>query len=132
RPTGLSRRGLLVATGAGVAVVGVTTIGQVVTPLERVALLAPRRPTTGPLGIPINKTAQQAGTTHTAADPTWTLAVSGRDTLSLSLEDVEAWPAAESRLPIACVEGWSVTGRWRGIRLLDLVHRVVGDAGSTV
>jgi DMSO/TMAO reductase YedYZ molybdopterin-dependent catalytic subunit len=131
-PAGLSRRGLLVATGAGVAVVATTTVGQVLTPLEPLAVLAPRRPTTGPLGIPINRTAAQAGTHQSAVDPTWTLTVRGRRTETLTLADVESLATAESRLPIACVEGWSVMGRWRGIRLIDLVHRVGGGASSTV
>ena len=129
---GLSRRGLLVATGAGVAVVGGATVGQVVTPLESLAVLAPRRPTRGPLGIPINKTADAAGTTRSAVRPDWTLAVGGRTPFVLGLADVEALAVTEAQLPIACVEGWSVMGRWRGIRLIDLVRRAGGDAGSTV
>lgn len=131
-PAGLSRRGLLVATGAGVAVVAATTVGQVLTPLEPLAVLAPRRPTTGPLGIPINRTAAQAGTRRSAVDPAWTLTVRGRHTVTLALGDVESLATAETHLPIACVEGWSVLGKWRGIRLIDLVHRVGGDASSTV
>jgi DMSO/TMAO reductase YedYZ molybdopterin-dependent catalytic subunit len=38
----------------------------------------------------------------------------------------------EARLPITCVEGWSVNARWRGLRLLDLVQRAGGTADSRV
>jgi DMSO/TMAO reductase YedYZ molybdopterin-dependent catalytic subunit len=30
-------------------------------------------------------------------------------------------------LPIACVEGWSATGTWTGVRLRDLVEMVGAD-----
>ena len=57
---GISRRGLLAATGAGLGVVAVTTVGQTVTPLEPVGLLAVRQWTKGPQGVPVNRTAEQA------------------------------------------------------------------------
>lgn len=129
---GLSRRGLLVATAGGVAVVTATTLGQVVTPLAPVALLAPRRPKSGPLGIPINRTAAEAGTTRLAADPTWVLSVDGPRAFTLTLAELESLAAEEGHLPIACVEGWSISGRWRGPRLLDIVERAGGNADSRV
>ena len=57
---GISRRGVLAATGAGLGVVVVTTVGQTVTPLEPVGLLAVRQWTKGPQGVPVNRTAEQA------------------------------------------------------------------------
>ena len=107
---GLTRRGLITAAAAGVAVVAATTVGQVVTPLAPIALLAPRRPRSGPLGIPINRTAQQAGTTTLAVDPDWHLIVVGPRPFTLTLADLEALDTVDSRLPIACVEGWSASG----------------------
>jgi DMSO/TMAO reductase YedYZ molybdopterin-dependent catalytic subunit len=37
----------------------------------------------------------------------------------------------EEELPIACVEGWSTTQRWSGVRLRDLAA-LVGVSGETV
>jgi DMSO/TMAO reductase YedYZ molybdopterin-dependent catalytic subunit len=35
-------------------------------------------------------------------------------------------------LPITCVEGWSATGRWTGVRVSELVAVVGGAAGAAV
>jgi hypothetical protein len=37
-----------------------------------------------------------------------------------------ALPQSTVDLPITCVEGWSATGRWTGVRLVDLVTLVGG------
>ena len=42
---------------------------------------------------------------------------------TLSLDDLRALPQHEATLPIACVEGWSATKTWRGVRLADLLDR---------
>jgi hypothetical protein len=128
-PGGISRRGVLVATGAGVSVVALTTVGQVIPTLEPIALLAPRRPKDGPLEVPINKTAASAGI-HVPAS--YRLTVLGPRPFDLDLAAVEALPFVERHIPLACVEGWSVSARWGGASLLDLVRRAGGDGGSTV
>ncbi len=128
-PAGISRRGVLVATGAGVGVVALTTVGQVIPTLEPIALLAPRRPRQGPLAVPINKTAAAAGIEIPA---NYRLTVLGPRPFDLDLAGVEALPFAERHIPLACVEGWSVSARWGGTSLLDLVRRAGGDGGSTV
>ena len=56
----LSRRGVLTAAGAGIGVVVVTSVGQTLTPLEPLGLLAVRQPSRGPQGVPVNRTADQA------------------------------------------------------------------------
>lgn len=128
----LSRRGVLTAAGAGIGVVVVTSVGQTLTPLEPLGLLAIRQPSKGPQLVPVNRTAEQAkvGPAATAAD--WALAVTGAKAYSLTLAEVEAMVDAEARLPITCVEGWSVGAHWRGIRLLDLVLRAGGSVDSRV
>jgi DMSO/TMAO reductase YedYZ molybdopterin-dependent catalytic subunit len=45
----------------------------------------------------------------------------------LSRTDLDAMPQHTAALPIACVEGWSATGTWSGVRLRDLVALVGGD-----
>jgi hypothetical protein len=128
QPSGISRRGVLVATGAGVAVVAATTVGQVIPTLEPIALLAPRRPKQGPLGVPINKTAVAAGVD---VPTSYRLTVLGPRPFDLDVAAVEALPFVERHIPLACVEGWSVSARWGGTSLLDLVRRAGGDGRST-
>jgi Oxidoreductase molybdopterin binding domain len=128
----ISRRGLLAATGAGIGVVVLTTIGDTLTPLRRLGLLAVRDAGDAPQGVPVNKTAAQAGVHKTATDSGWSLDVVGPQPYTLTLADVEALARHEAHLPISCVEGWSVGAGWRGVRLLDLVLRAGGDADSRV
>lgn len=129
--TGLTRRQLL-ATAFGVSgLVTLVTVGQTVAPLRKLALLAPRRPDTGPQGFPVNRTARTAGVEESARSPQYRLEVSGRvpRRVSLALDDVRAMPQHAATLPIACVEGWSTTRTWEGIRLRDLLARAgVGEA----
>jgi DMSO/TMAO reductase YedYZ molybdopterin-dependent catalytic subunit len=128
----VSRRAMLTATGVAVGVVTVTTVGQSVTSLRSVDLLAPRDPTFGPQGVPINRTAAQAQVTVSARDPGWRLSVTGPRPYELSLRELSALPQHAANLPIACVEGWSVNASWQGVRMIDLLERVGAPAGSEV
>jgi DMSO/TMAO reductase YedYZ molybdopterin-dependent catalytic subunit len=121
---GLSRRGFLGAVAAGAGVLTTVTVGQTIRPLRGVSVLGPRHPDTGPQGFPVNKSAVGAGVVTAATDPAYRLVVDGRVArrLSLSLEDLRALPQHEAALPIACVEGWSVTERWRGVRVRDVLE----------
>ena len=69
----LTRRGVLTATGAGVGLVLVTSVGQTVSPLERIGLLAIRQPSTGPQGLAVNRTAEQAQVLTSAIATDWRL-----------------------------------------------------------
>jgi hypothetical protein len=129
---GLTRRGALITAGAGVGVIALTTMGQTVRPLEPIALLAPRQPEKGPLGVPINRTAQDVGVTKTAQAADYRLQVTGPSPFDISLAEIEAFEAHTRQLPIACVEGWSAGATWHGLKLYDLVRRAGGDADSKV
>jgi hypothetical protein len=129
---GISRRGLLAATGAGVGIVVVSTVGQTVTPLEPVGLLAARQWTAGPQGVPVNRTAEQALVRSLATSPSWRLEVTGPKPYQLTLADLEPQAVHEARLPISCVEGWSVGARWRGLSLREIVQRAGGTPDSRV
>jgi hypothetical protein len=133
RPTsGISRRGLLLAAAGGVGVVTLTTVGQAASPLEPFAVLAPRRPDQAPLNVPINRTAAQAGVISRAQAASYRLTVEGPRPFDLDLAALAALPTVERVIPLACVEGWSVSAHWRGVRLIDLVRRAGGDAHSAV
>ncbi|GIE80708.1 hypothetical protein Aph02nite_66580 [Actinoplanes philippinensis] len=124
---GLSRRGVLAAVGTAAGLITVTTVGQTVRPLSGLAVLAPRLPQVGPQGLPVNATATGAGVAELVRDPGYRLALTGaRRSLSLDLPGLAALPQHTADLPIACVEGWSASGRWTGVRLRDLVA-LAGD-----
>jgi DMSO/TMAO reductase YedYZ molybdopterin-dependent catalytic subunit len=129
------RRAFLGTIAAAVGLVTITTIGQTVGPLRSLALLAPRRPDRGPQGFPVNRTARTAGVLDTARDPAYRLTVTGRvqHELSFTRDELVQLPLHEATLPIACVEGWSSSQRWRGVRVRDLLERAgAGDDASVV
>lgn len=126
---GPDRRALLLGVGAAVGAVTVTTVGQSFTPLASLDLLAPRHPGYGPQGLPVNRTAAAAGVSGSAVQD-WHLEVLGPRPYQLSLAELGALPQAEARLPIACVEGWSVDARWSGVRIRDLLGRAGAAHGS--
>ena len=117
------RRALLTGLGIAVGAVTVTTVGQSLTPLGRLDLLAPRSPQRGPQGLPINRTAAAAGLAGFTAQG-WLLSVGGPRPYELSLAELRALPQYDAVLPIACVEGWSKSARWTGVRVRDLLDRV--------
>ena len=122
---GLSRRGFLGAIAATSGVMVAATVGDTLRPLNRLSVLAPRRLGLGPQGRPVNRSAAAAGVLETARDPRYRLVVDGRVArpLSLSLEELRAMPQHEAILSIACVEGWSFSARWGGVRVRDLLDR---------
>jgi DMSO/TMAO reductase YedYZ molybdopterin-dependent catalytic subunit len=114
----LSRRGLFGLVGASAGALAVTTAGQAIGgPLRELALFAPRG--TG-VSFPVNKTARVARVTAAMTGPDWRLLLVGDGRRELSLADLAALTQHEYDLPIACVEGWSTTQRWGGVRLRDL------------
>ena len=129
--SGLTRRGLirtaLVASGAVV----LTTAGSTVPWLRQVSVFGVRSGD-GPQGIPINKSAKSAKVVASALAPSYTLTVTdGAASRTLTRADLEAMPQHDAELPIACVEGWSASGVWGGVRLRDVVALVTGSTGST-
>ena len=112
-PPTVSRRGLLAAVGGAGALLAVFVGGQSIGgPFRSLALFAPRRQS-----FPVNKTARSAGVTAEMTGPSYRLEVGGR---SFTREELLAMPQHTETLPIACVEGWSTTQEWTGVRLADL------------
>ncbi len=130
-PATMSRRVLLgtVAAGSGLLLVqgAAQSIGG---PLRPLALLLPRgRVRSGPLGFPVNKTAVAAGITEAKVGSSWRLKLVGARTVSLTREQLLALPQHAYDLPIECVEGWTTTQHWTGVRLRDLAS-LCGVRGS--
>ncbi|GGY37653.1 hypothetical protein GCM10010326_34570 [Streptomyces xanthochromogenes] len=113
---------LLTGVAAAVGAVTLTTVGQSFTPLKAFDLLAPRHPDHGPQALPVNRTAAAAGVSQVSA-AAYRLTVSGPNPYTLTLEELAALAQHESVLPIACVEGWSKSAHWTGVRMTDLLRR---------
>ena len=130
---GLSRRGLLTTIAAASGLLTLTTIGQTVRPLRRLGLLAPRDPA-GPGGRPVNRGASNAGVVDLASSPAYRLEISGRVArpVSLTLDELRSLPAHDTVLPIACVEGWSYSAPWSGVRVRDLLAMAGAEPDRTV
>ena len=88
-------------------------------PLRSLAFLAPRRE-----DFPVNKTAAAAKVTPAMVGGAYRLTLSsGAGELALSRDELLALPQHTARLPIACVEGWTTTQEWTGVRLSELARR---------
>ena len=115
-PPTMTRRGLFAFVGAGSALLVVANAGQTLGgPFRSLAFLAPRRE-----DFPVNKTAARAGVTPDMVGAAYRLRLS--DAVSLSRAELLAQPQHTARLPIACVEGWTTTQEWTGVRLGDLAR----------
>lgn len=128
---GPDRRSLLAAVGAAVGAVTLTTVGQSFTPLKNFLLFAPRHPDHGPQSLPVNRTAVAAGVGRIGAED-YRLVVTGPRPYTLTLDELRALPQHEVELPIACVEGWSKSARWTGVRVVDLLERAGAPAQARV
>ena len=128
--TGLSRRGFLGTVAAASGALTALTAGQSLPALRRLALLAPRDPG----DRPVNRSAANAGVLEAARSPGYRLVVEGNVArpLALDLPAVRGLAVHQTTLPIACVEGWSWSGRWRGVRLRDLLVAAGAPPGAEV
>jgi hypothetical protein len=128
------RRAFLGGVAAASGALVVATAGGTFSPFGGVSVLAQRTPGLGPQGLPVNKSADGAGVTELALQPTYRLVVEGAvdRPLELSLADLQAMDQHDATLPIACVEGWSASARWRGIPVRDLLALSGARDGATV
>ena len=124
----ISRRGVFGLVGAAGGLLLVVLGGQSVGgPLRRLALLAPRRES-----FPVNKTAALAGITPEMTGASWALELrAGERTRRLARPDLLRMPQRREELPIACVEGWSTTQTWTGVRIADLARAAGAPDGAT-
>lgn len=129
----VSRRALLATIGASATTLVAFTAGQSFGWLAPLNLFAPRVQGLGPQSLPVNKTATDAGVVEAAQSAGWTLSVHGPGgVVGVSLAALEKLPQTTATLPIACVEGWSTSADWSGVRLRDLLDLVGGSADATV
>jgi hypothetical protein len=123
-PPTVSRRGALALVGGGALFVAVLTAGQTLGGFTRqAALLLPRGRIrgNGPNDFQVNRTAAAAAITPADTGTNWRLTLRGPSRqMSLDRAALEAMSQHTAELPIACVEGWSTTQTWSGVRLRDL------------
>jgi hypothetical protein len=126
------RRFLATAFGTSGLVLAFT-VGQTFRPLRKLALLTPRRPDSGPQGFPVNGTAKETHVVALAQSPDYRFEVTGNVArpLTFTVDELRAFPQHSATLPIACVEGWSTSQRWTGIRVRDLLDRAGAAPGAT-
>ena len=120
-PATLSRRGVLGLVGGGSVLLGVITLGQTVGgPIRPLAFLLPRGRDMGdgPNDFEVNRTHVAAAVTAADTDG-WRLSLQGEKVM-LDRRQLLAMTQHTATLPIACVEGWSTTQSWTGVRLTDL------------
>jgi DMSO/TMAO reductase YedYZ molybdopterin-dependent catalytic subunit len=119
----MSRRGALGLVGAGALLMAVITAGQTIGGVTRGAALLLPRGRSRPGDFPVNKTAAAAGVDPGSTGDRWRLTLRGGATpVLLDRAALLAMPQHTARLPIACVEGWSTTQTWSGVRLADLAR----------
>ncbi|MBW4033599.1 MAG: molybdopterin-dependent oxidoreductase, partial [Acidobacteria bacterium] len=127
-----SRRGFLVTVVASLGGVVAFWSGQSFSPLASLNLIAPRAQGDGPNELPINRTAEMAKITAEMVGESYRLTVKrGGAVKSFSYAALLGMPQHTVQLPIACVNGWSQTASWKGVRLntlMDEVGRVPGEA----
>ena len=125
-PATMSRRGALALVGGGALFLAFITAGQTLGGCtRRAAVLLPRgrRPGDGPNGFEVNRTAAAAGISAGDTSEGWRLTLNGgRRPVTLDRAALLAMPQHTAVLPIACVEGWSTTQTWTGVRLADLAR----------
>jgi DMSO/TMAO reductase YedYZ molybdopterin-dependent catalytic subunit len=134
-PPTMSRRALLGTVGAGSLFLLIQGAGQSLGgPLRELALLAPRSlHRDGPNGFPVNRTAAAAAIAPEQVGSAWRLhLIAGSRQVSLSRAQLMAMRQHTNDLPIACVEGWSTTQRWRGVSIRDLAALVGVNEPFTV
>ncbi len=132
-PAKTSRRGFLVTVFASLAGVVAFWSGQSFKPLDPINLIAPRKMGDGPNALPINRTASQAQITADLVGSDWRLVVKrGATTRSYSYAQLLAMPQRTVELPIACVNGWSQTATWKGVRLNELMDAVGRKPGEAI
>ncbi len=133
RPPSMSRRAMLGSVGVASGILFLQGLGQSLGgPTRVLAFLLPRGATRpGPLGFPVNRTwALTKLTTNVVSDANWRLTVSGKRTLKLTRAQLAAMPQYTHTLTIGCVEGWSTTQAWTGVRLADLARLVGSPVGA--
>jgi DMSO/TMAO reductase YedYZ molybdopterin-dependent catalytic subunit len=128
-----SRRGFLVTVFVSLGGVVAFWSGQSFKPLAPLNLIAPRAQGDGPNDLPINRTSEMAKITSEMVGEDYRLVIRrGERIRSFTYAQLLAMPQQTVQLPIACVNGWSQTATWKGIRLNTLMDEVGRKPGEAI
>ncbi len=131
----ISRRGALAVVGGSSLSLLALSVGQSIDPLRPTALLSPRGQSygDGPNDFQVNTTAVEARVDPAGTGSSWRLLLVGPDgELELRRDELLAMAMVTEQLPIACVEGWSTSRAWTGVRLRELAALVGAEAAGSV
>jgi DMSO/TMAO reductase YedYZ molybdopterin-dependent catalytic subunit len=135
-PASISRRGALAVVGGSSLSLLALSVGQSIDPLRPTALLSPRGQDLGdgPNDFQVNTTFDEIGVDPTETGSSWRLRLVGPsgDEVVLRRDELLTMQLRDEELPIACVEGWSTSQRWTGVRLRELAALVGGDDAEAV
>jgi DMSO/TMAO reductase YedYZ molybdopterin-dependent catalytic subunit len=121
----LSRRGFLTGVAVGSTALGALALTHTALPWGPFSLADDRRRLDAPQQLPVNRSAQDAGILSADVTDTWRLTLrNGSRAVALSAAELAALPQRTESLPIACVEGWTATATWQGVRLAELLMLV--------
>ena len=125
----ISRRGALAVVGGGSLGLLALSVGQSIDPLRPTALLSPRGQSygDGPNDFQVNTTFAETGVDPAETGASWRLELVGPSgSRTLRRDELLAMGMVSHELPISCVEGWSTSQRWTGVRLAELAELVGG------
>ncbi|MCW2615604.1 MAG: hypothetical protein JWN08_2598 [Frankiales bacterium] len=134
-PATMSRRGALAVVGGGSLGLLALSVGQSVDPLRPTALLSPRGQSygDGPNDFQVNTTFGETRIEPAETGSAWRLTLVGPSgTVVLRRDELLSMAMVSEELPIACVEGWSTSQRWTGVRLRELAALVGGADEESV
>ncbi len=84
----------------------------------------------------MNRAASAAEVSYLATDlRSYRFRVEGpgvRKPLLMTLDQLRGLPLTTATVPISCVEGWSVTRTWEGVRVRDLLKAAGARPGASV
>lgn len=123
----MTRRLLIGTVGAGSAGLALMGAGQVVGgPFRELAFLAPRGEGfgDGPNDFQVNKTFDAVDIPMEKVGREWglVLEVDGERREVLDRDQLLGMEQITAELPIACVEGWTTTQTWTGVRISELAR----------
>lgn len=118
----VSRRRFVTGVGVASAAMGALALTHVILPPGPYSVDDNRSRIGADQDLPVNRSAREAAVVELASDPNWRLTLAGdAGERMLTLADLDALPQRREVLPISCVEGWTATAEWRGVRLADLL-----------
>ncbi len=124
RPGGLGRRGFLDGRGRRAGPGSRScTVGQTVRPAAAPRRPRPPAPTSDRRASPSTGPPPRSASPAWISTPTdwWSTARASPGRCRSPTTSCVALPQREAKLPIACVEGWSTSQRWRGVPVRDLL-----------